>query len=432
MTYRFVCTNCGKKFELEIPEAKECPFCYWSSSVKREDLLVAEKGDSSLIGKGKSQGLGDGFFARGLKYFFRSLLFIAILAGVGILGYKAYQIIVSSFQKDTQPLSIKIPSKGKNAEKVSARKEAATLSTEEKTILSRKITIMLDRAPDQGEREILSRTVPFQTGWAENLPSVAWTLVQYQTMLQDQERIYKMPFSRSYKKKLEDLFTAKYLGGAEAFANGDILAARDLWMESLSFPAYSTDLRKHRAVALTMLRPFINDTLAKIRALNQSLTDKDQRAEEQTLTGRCQDLANLIAQKKWEEAIAAIDQLTPLVADLQKKAKLSHAPPPYPASFGMIDQDIQRPLMDLMTTNPSSLADLQPLQQDLVEKREVLETFSEAYVKDVNEKYQTALELIRQQKWQEAIQSLETIQGPRELQEDAAQKVAILKKLASY
>ncbi len=36
MAYPFLCDHCGKKFELETPLAKECPFCFWTSSVKKE------------------------------------------------------------------------------------------------------------------------------------------------------------------------------------------------------------------------------------------------------------------------------------------------------------------------------------------------------------------------------------------------------------
>ena len=69
------------------------------------------------------------------------------------------------------------------------------------------------------------------------------------------------------------------------------------------------------------------------------------------------------------------------------------------------------------------------MQQDLVEKKEVLETFTEDYLKGVMTTYQNAMALIHVQKWGEAIQAFESMAGPRELQEDAARKVAILKKI---
>jgi len=205
--------------------------------------------------------------------------------------------------------------------------------------------------------------------------------------------------------------------------------ARDLWVESLSFPLYSKDLKIHRAVALTMLRPFINDTLSKVSAMNQSLLDRAKKTREQALSGAYQSLNAEIAQKKWKEAIAGIDKMIQEVDALRKDTKPPEAPPQYSEAFGMIDADLQRPLMDLMVPSPSSTLDLQPLQQDLVEKRELMETFTEAYLKGAMALYQTGLAALREEKWVEASQAFGAIQGPPALQQDAMQKMAILVKL---
>lgn len=428
MSYRFVCNHCGKKFELETPEAKECPGCFWSSSVKREDELLSGKKDIFRSSQAVAAMPGRKVSFGNLKYLFRALLVIAILSAAGFLAYKVYRIFASS-SHGWEALSIKPPRNSERSEKPAVDPEAV-LSLQEKEMLSHEITIPADWVPDPGEQEILSRSVPFQTGWMEKLPSTVWTLEQYQKMIAEQEAFYKMPFARSYKKKLEELFKARYLAAADAFAKGDVLAARNLWVESLAFPLYSTDLKKHRAVALTMLRPFINDTLSKVSAMNQSLLDKRKKTAEQTLSLEYQKLIGLTAQKKWQEALTVIGQMTPEVDALRKNAASQEVPPPYPASFGTIDLDLQRPLMDLMSPSPTSTADLQPLQQDLVEKKEVIETFTEAYLKSATAVYQSALGLIRDKKWQEAAQALRSIQGPQALQQDAAGKIAILEKIA--
>jgi hypothetical protein len=429
MSYRFVCDHCVKKFELETPEAKECPFCFWTSSVKREDERAAEKKGASRPSQAAAAKSGPKVSSRNLKYLFRALLFLSILAAAGFLAYKGYKIFTSSSsQKSWKNLSIKPPVDKKQT--VKAATDPALLSPQEKEALSREVTIPADRAPDASEQAILSRTVPFQTGWTEKLPSAMWTLEQYQKMITDQEAFYKMPFARSYKKKLEELFKAKYLAAAAAFEKGDVLTARNLWVESLAFPLYSTDLKKHRAVALTMLRPFINDTLSKVSAMNQSLLDKGKKSKEEALGAEYQKLVGLTAQKKWEEALVVNLQMTQEVDLLRKNAMPQEAPPSYPDSFGTIDLDLQRPLMDLMSPRPSSTADLQPLQQDLVEKKEVIETFTEAYLKNATAVYQAALGMIREKKWQAAAQSLGSIQGPQVLLLDAAEKIAILEKLA--
>jgi hypothetical protein len=428
MSYRFICNHCGKKFDLESPEAKECPFCFWSSSVKREDELVSEKKGISRSSKEAAAKSERKASSGNLKYLVRALLFLVVFAAVGFLGYKAYKIFTSSSSKSWRSFSIKPPSDNKQAEKT-VTDPIAFLSAQEKEMLSHEVMIPLDRAPDPGEQEILGRSVSFQTGWVEKLPSAVWTFEQYQKLIADQEAFYKMPFARSYKKKLEELFKSKYLAAGDAFTKGDVLTARNLWVESLAFPLYSQDLKKHRAVALTMLRPFINDTLSKVSAMNQSLLDRGKKAKEQALSMEYQKLTGLIAQKKWQEALTVIGQMIPEVDALRKNGTPQEAPPPYPAGFGTIDLDLQRPLMDLMSPSPSSTADLQPLQQDLVEKKEVMETFTEAYLKNAMAAYQSALGLIRDKQWPEAVQALESIQGPQVLQQDAAGKIAILQKI---
>ncbi|MFA5167018.1 MAG: zinc ribbon domain-containing protein [Candidatus Omnitrophota bacterium] len=429
MSYRFICDHCGKKFELEVPKAKECPFCFWSSSVKREDEWIPEKKGASRSFKETASKSDRKVSSGNLRYLFRILLFCAILAAVGFLARKAHKIFTSSSSQSWRTFSIKPQNDNKQVEKVMTD-PLMLLSLKEKEMLFREATIPADRAPDPGEQKILDRSVSFQTGWTEKLPSAMWTLEQYQKMIADQETSYKMPFARSYKKKLEELFKTKYLAAADAFAKGDVLAARNLWVESLAFPLYSKDLKKHRAVALTMLRTFINDTLSKVSAMNQSILDRGRKSREQALSMEYQKLTGLIVQKKWQEALTVTSQMISEVEELRKNAVPQEVPPPYPASFGTIDLDLQRPLMDLMSPSPSSTADLQPLQQDLVEKKEVIETFTETYFKNVTAVYRSALELIHDKKWQEAAQTLGSLQGPQVLQQDAAEKIAILAKMA--
>ena len=95
----------------------------------------------------------------------------------------------------------------------------------------------------------------------------------------------------------------------------------------------------------------------------------------------------------------------------------------------LLDQDIQRVLLELMAPKPTTLADPQAFQQDRVEKKEILMTFTADYLKNATAVYQNGLQLIREKKWPEAIQALNRIQGPPALQEDAAQKSAILRKI---
>ena len=431
MSYPFFCDHCKKRFERETPEAPECPFCFWTSSVQREEEPISEKKKTSCVSPKNAFRPDRKTFLENFSgnsgYLFRTLLFLALFSAVGFLGYKAYTLWSSS-SRSREIFSIK-PQKDKDFSRTASPVPGlAAVSAQEKEALYREVTIPADRTPDPSEQMILNRVVPFQTGWTEKLPSAAWTLEQYRKLIVDREAFYKMPFARSYKKKLEELFKAQYLAAVDAFGKGDILSARNLWVESLTFPLYSTDLKKHRAVALTMLRPFINDTLSKVSAMNQTLADKEKRIREEAVSAEYQKLGGMIARKQWKDALSLIAPMTAEVNELRKNAKPREVPS-YPPSFGTIDADLQQPLMDLMAPAPSSTADLQPLQQDLVEKKEVLETFTESYFKNATALYQSAMVLIHEQKWQEAAQTLGSIRGPQVLQQDAAQKIAILEKM---
>jgi hypothetical protein len=57
--YKYVCNHCGKGFEIETPEARECPFCFWSSSVKREGEVI--KIDSMVSNQNNVSG-AEAFF----------------------------------------------------------------------------------------------------------------------------------------------------------------------------------------------------------------------------------------------------------------------------------------------------------------------------------------------------------------------------------
>lgn len=427
--YKFLCDHCGKNFELVTPEAGECPFCFWSSSVKRADEAEAEKKQITSPGENKDPipQIAPRIIA-GLMLLLKALFFMVLLGGVGFLGYQLFA--KWSAQKDQPGVSIS----AKDTHKV--RDEAASpdvlmarLSGEEKAALSREAPLPEKIEPSDAEKKVLDRMIAIKTGWIEKLPSPAWTLEQYEQMIAEQEKFYKITFARSYKKKLEELFKAKYLAAADAFAKADPLAARNLWVESLAFPLYSEDLMKHRAVALTMLKPFINDTLAKIGALNQSLVTKEKREKEGAFSAAYQNLSGLLTQQKWADAAQAIDQMGPLLDQLNAAAKQPAVPPSYPAGIATVDQDIQRALADLLAPNPVSVADFLSVKQDLAEKRDVLTGLTGDQVQVGAEAYRNALAMIREERWGEALSMLNRVQAPSVLRDDAQAKAAILQKV---
>ncbi len=426
--YRFICSHCGKSFESPASEVKECPFCFWSSSVKREDELAVEKKRLSRTAGGKT-GIGS---YNPLYFAFKVLLALALVGSVGYFGYLGYRQWDQNQKKTGSFFSVQ----GEKGETSKAEREVpdtavSELSSQERDLLLREVSLPERAVASEAEKIILAREVKFKTGWSDQLPSPAWSLAQYEQMIAEQERFYKITLPRSYKKKLTGLFENKYLAGVGAFAKGDLLATRDLFIESLLFPPYSTNVQKHRGVALTMLKPFITDTLSKIGALNQMVADQNRRQQGKEIEAEYGSLFALIQEGRWEEAILKLDQLQLVATQMQSLTQERPAMPPYPSVVGMIDQDIQRSLAALSTPGVSSTTDLLHVREDLAQKKDVLVDLSdEAYNKAIAI-YQEGMTFVREGKYKDAFRVLSTIRGPETLRNQAQTKLAILAKVVS-
>ncbi len=427
-SYKYICTHCGHSFEAESAEPAECPSCYWTSSVKRADEVPTQAAVKTPD-RNAMRAVNPFPWKEFAGKIFRAITLLIVgallLAGIAFLGYQIYAKWGNA--NKSGGFFIQGQEKGFTGKDEGTRTDSQGLTASENETLHRKIQFSSDLAPSAEEQEILDQTVQFQTGWSEKLPSVAWTLSQYMEMIQQQERFYKMPFARSYKKKLEELFTQKYIPASEAFTRGEILEARDLWVESLAFPKYSEDVVKHRAVALTMLRPFTNDTLAKIGAINQSLMERDRRKREEVLSQDYQNLLGAIRQRDWAKADAVIEQMQTAIEKIKESEP--PAPPSYPQGFGNIDQDIQVALMNILSPNPVSSADLEPLKRDLLVKQSVIRAFEKESLENTAQAYNDALQMIQEAKWDGALAQLGRLNGPKVLRDDVSAKIAIIQKI---
>lgn len=420
-TVRYVCTHCGRHFEAEEKDILECPGCFWSTSVKREEDLSQQKA-SSEIPKSKKFSLsvpsipwkGVGFALGGLLFVF--LFFRFLVPALGKIKWTFAEKKPAASQMTASPSP-------------ASPAQVAGLLPEEQNILNRRVQISADRTPSADEAKILSERAVFKTGFSEKLPSQAWTMDNFKEMIAQQEKFYQVPLPRSYKNKLYDLFKAQYEAGSEAFKNGDLLQARNLWVGALAFPLYSTDLQKHRAVALTMLRPFITDTLSKIGAINGSLVERNTREKEEQVAQHYAKLVQLIDQKKWQEALKSIADLENLLNDFSNPQSLAASPPPYPGDFGKVDRDIQGTLSELLNVPPPALSDVEPMQADIRRKKRVVESFIPENLSQKQVLYDEALDKIHQSKWSEAENILRQIDSPIEMMKDASEKNQVLRKL---
>lgn len=302
------------------------------------------------------------------------------------------------------------------------------LSSQEEEILNRCLEISEDLKPSKEEKKILEAKASFKSGFSEKLPSKAWTVENFKEMISQQERYYRVPLPRSYRKKVVAHFTQSYLPGAEAFKNGDLLAARNAWVTSLALPLYSQDPQRHRGVALTMLRPFINDTLSKIGVINSVLVEKEIREQEQKVVEAYSQVTRLIDKESWKEALEKIEEAQKNSDALAGFKKPSNVPA-YPPIVNHIDQDIQATLTGILQVPPPALADWESMRQDLVSKKNIIESLLPERIKPRIEAYQEACQFLREKKWPEAQSKLQQVDLPETLAKDAAAKLQILKKV---
>jgi len=358
---KYICTHCGKRFEAEEKEILECPGCFWSSSVKKEDEATDEKRDilqpQESPKKKPTFQLPDWNWKLILgSSIFLILIFFLRGPTASFLSQFTSQGKKSSDQKirisidDTQDISS------------SDRSPWDELTDASMNVLERRVNFSAERSPSPAELEVLGRRAPFQTGIIEKLPSQTWSLETYKKLITEQETFYKVPLPKSYKRKLYARFEEVYVPGRVAFEQGDLRQARDAWVQALVFPIYANDPSKHRGVVLTMLRPFITDTLSKIGAINHILAERVIRSKEQEISLAYEQLLNLSQKKSWKEASAVVLTLNQKIDALEQPSSLMQQTPAYPPVLHEIDPGIQATLMDLHSVPSAAIADFGPLR----------------------------------------------------------------------
>ncbi len=303
------------------------------------------------------------------------------------------------------------------------------LSPDEQAVLSRRLELDPKRDLSKMEMEILNRHVPLRTGRIEKLPAPAWGLDQFKQMLEEQQRFYKVPLPRSYRNNLQKLFEAEYLPASKAFSEGKLIEARNFWVESLLFPIYANNIERHRGVVLTMLKPFINDTLSKIGAMNAMLAEGPVRDLEIRVSQAYDHFIQLLQARSWDAAYDAAEGLLAMNADFDQQAGQAPKVVPYPPSFSGIDRDIGKALLDLLESPRPSAADIGALQRDVRMKKNIIETLlPEKFSKELDH-YRVGLEAISQADWQKAVQAFESVKAPALLARDSEEKLRIIQRI---
>ncbi len=428
---KYICTHCGKRFEAEEKENLECPGCFWSTSVKKEvEAPPAEEKAPKTPEPAASKRAAAFSFNQSpiLKKGLWSVVLLLLIVLAGWLGGRLWNSLEASRQKKQEEQAREIRIGDKKTKR--SEQPALLLSEAEKTVLDRRAEIPDDRKPSEEEVAALNVRVNVQTGFIEKLPSQAWTVTDYEELISSQEKAYKILLPGSYKRKLKKLFVEKYKPAAQAFSGGDLLNARNGWVESLAFPVYADNLAKHRGVVLTMLKPFIQDTLSKIGAINAALVEQRVRDRERQINESYQEMIAAIEASDWVKAYALIGRLEQEISAFDDPEALAGAPIPYPDVVNRVDDGIRLTLFELLSKPPISVADWEPLRRDLRVKKQVLAVLLPDHIAAVRQTYQQALEAIGNEQWNDALALLRKITDPPELKRDAEEKAVILEKLS--
>ncbi len=273
---------------------------------------------------------------------------------------------------------------------------------------------------------MLQRAVDLRAGNVEKLPSVNWTADQFKQYVEAQEKQFHMPLPRSYKKNLQELFQQNYAVAYNLFLAGKLQQARDAYVASLGLPVYENDVRKHRAVVLTMLRSFVNDTIAKIGAMNFALARQSSSGQDEQVGSAYAGLQQQIRSSQWSEALESIKKIQAILPESSVGAALQA--PPYTKGFEKVDADIQPVLYSLLQV-PAWTFDLNELKADLEVKKSLLSQLADPDRKSSIESYGKAIEKIQSKSWNEALALLREVKSPVELKQDAEKKISLIDKL---
>ncbi|MCB9799531.1 MAG: zinc ribbon domain-containing protein [Candidatus Omnitrophica bacterium] len=436
----YICTNCQHRFEAAAREGLECPKCFWTSTVKELDEVdfFQQTNDQDASQPVKKINSGFRFPRVNLLWVLIVLILSASVYGLSVYGKPLLKALLKKTQAQPsrkKAVEIKSPSpekiKSESNRLVTDEKQPMDpLTPVERENLNRRI-LTADLTPELSisDQQVLEHNVQVKTGLIEKLPSALWSMEQFEQLIAEQERFYKIQLPRSYKKKLSQLFETEYLPSEQAFEAQDLVRARDFWIASLAFPVYGEDLQKHRGVVLTMLRPFILDTLSKIGAVNQILTEREIRHKEAKIKETYAAMNALIKARDWKAAYQSIEDQMKMISELSLEASRPISPPAYPQQIRFVDAGIQQTLGDLMAPQRPALMDVESLKQDLTAKRYVLEALIPEKAEVLLSFYHQAVDAIQKEQWDQAMDLLSRVRAPAVLKGDAELKIRLIQKI---
>ncbi len=425
MKYR--CTHCNHIFESAEPEIRHCPKCFWTTSV----APFSETNPAAPVSSNTAPAEKTSKKKRPV-WLLTSLFVLVVLLLAG--GGAAFFVLKGDKSAGRTSITIKpgSPVTVKGAHRLEEKQKAApdplsVLSDMEKQTLEKRFVLMVPRELSSDEEEVLRKqvTLPFQTGKA---PALAmWSKEDFRSFLKTEQARRGIPLGGLYVRRLYKLFDNHYLAAGKMIESGDYVLAREAFLKALDFPVYQNDVKMHRSVALVVLRPYINDVLGKIGAINQYFQSQRLASRAESISKNYQDLFSALDLKNWGSALRSIKTIRERVATFQDESTMTTMD--YPPAFRALDGEIQAAVVKTTAPSPLQATDFKALLLDLDLKEKVVLQNTEEALGQAQKDYEKAFQLIEAKDWASAYDQLGVITYPPELVEEAATKAAILEKI---
>ena len=415
---KYKCTHCSHTFELSERDFQRCPNCFWTTSLVSEQAEGVPKQVNILKSVTADQPKS------------RVRIPIKLLATFVVIGLLAALFFVLNQKgflnqvkiKTSQPAKKEAPAKILNPNQVSK-----ALSESERTQLSRPFQITIPRQITEDEEKILKKEVSFPAKLAEKPGIAPWKKKDFEKMLTSEQKKRKIQLGWGYEKSLINVFEKNYPAAVKAFEQGNYAEARIHFIDSLAFPVYRNNRQLHRAVALVILRPYINDVIGKIAILNQHLVGQNYLTEVNAIFAAYQALFPVLELQEWDKTLTMMTQLKDQIKAFEQKPKDQTVP--FPPSFNALDQEIQNAIQAEASPKPDAAINLKALTVDLNLKEKIVRSNTSGELANIQKQYQQALSLIEQGDWNEARNILQAIEFPPELVEDIRIKLEIIEKI---
>jgi hypothetical protein len=420
MKYR--CTHCHHHFELAERDFHRCPSCFWTTSLVslEED---AEAPQSFKQPKPTSSSTPKPNFVNA-----KLLIILLVCAILGTL-VGIFVALKPNLPKFSFPSHIPVPEivkqrVGDLSQPKSAPSEVTFLNVDEKSQLTKPFQMTIPRQLIQDEEEILKKQISPSKSVSEKPKLSAWNKDDFEKTLEAEQKKRKVYLGWAYERAVGKTFEKNYPQAVEAYEKGDYALARDLFLKALAFPIYQNNLIRHRAVALVMLRPYLNDVIGKIALLNQYMTSEKLAADINSINQSYQELFSILDLQEWDKASQAIADLKRQIDAFENQPP--EAPVDYGTAFGLLDPEIRSAVQMEAQSRPEAVANFKTMVVDLNLKEQIVRQNRPAVLLKVQKQSEEISRLLQAGDLEAARSGLKEVQFPPELIDDARAKIALI------